>query len=690
MENKLYAACGAVALALWAAACSDDSVSGTSVEPNTIALSSSSYSSSSGTFPRDGQPRLCRVSEMENAPAGCDWFAEMWNPESGNRVHTGFDNGTNTSGIWYWTLDTNEVLIPSVLWTGTARQDYDSLAMSDVIELCGGSICGKARFNAVDGVNGFDYEFMSVEKPASVDIAFSMAGKNASGRFDEVDASGLGGFCVGYASNGLITMSLDFSDSVDALLGDEIYRVILNRTTVNEKLNDLDYREECFAWADFANYAKNVVRNGEPAVSVENAVKHLVGVHFKINGYYDKSTLSFKIVRFGRFATANGRKALDGESLPVVDESCLTPTVVEHFCECNYADSNAAYEGTRLGHLNAVDEARGIWGQSLLAENTCVNAMWMRSTLEMPLITTENLPCDNAQPKIMQCADGSFRYSPEFASVKSRYDDIVEENALARKQVLLDRVDSCMNLSSSSVGSSSSSSFFPCCTLPSGDGDLWNGYTVDVDVGSFVESRRDDVKYGVWFLATDTIDGGKSDVYWPVNFGDDFNEGAIEPLIDHCGGVCGTAVLDEGTLSYQPYVVIGFSLAIDEYGAGKSIPIDVSNWGGICVGYTSTIPLNVELDVGDSLNFLLGFALPAAPLSKSAGFNKKCFEWSDFKLPSWAKSSPNVDQDWLKTSGWLDNAGVLASKHLAKVNFKMQSAPGMYEFNIMSIGTNRK
>jgi hypothetical protein len=49
-----------------------------------------------------------------------------------------------------------------------------------------------------------------------------------------------------------------------------------------------------------------------------------------------------------------------------------------------------------------------------------------------------------------------------------------------------------------------------------------------------------------------------------------------------------------------------------------------------------------------------------------------------------------VDQDWLKTSGWLDSAGVLASKHLAKVNFKMQSAPGMYEFNIMSIGTNRK
>jgi hypothetical protein len=141
MENKLYAACGAVALALWAAACSDDTVAGTSTEPNTLALESSSstvYSSDSEQF---GGPRLCRVADMQKASADCDWFAEMWNPESGYRVHTGFDNGTNTSGIWFLELDSTKLLIPSVEWPAEVSDVYDSLSFSNVIDACNGAVC---------------------------------------------------------------------------------------------------------------------------------------------------------------------------------------------------------------------------------------------------------------------------------------------------------------------------------------------------------------------------------------------------------------------------------------------------------------------------------------------------------------------------------------------------------------------
>lgn len=692
IKNKnFYMACvGAFLLA--ALGCSDGDISGSSEDPNVLtALGSSSSvldnsSSSFWGYP-DGQPRLCRVSEMENAPAGCDWFAEMWNPESGNRVHTGFDNGTNTSGIWYWELDTNELLIPSVQWVGTAQQGYDSLAMSNVIERCGGSICGASHFNAIDdGENRFNYEFVGTEKPASVDIAFSMAGKNVSGRFDEVDVSGLGGFCVGYESSGLITMYLDFNDSVNALLDTMTYKVILDRTTINGKSKASDYREECFAWADFSRYGSVLVH--EAAVSIEDAIKHLVGVHFKMDGYYNKSAITFKIVRFGRFANANGRKALDGENLPTVDGSCISPAVVENFCECNYVDSGAVIDGLRLGHSYAVEEAKANWGEDLSARNNCVNMMWMRSTLEMPLMTAKNLPCDNAQPKIMQCADGSYRFSQEFASVKSRYDAIAEENALARKRVLLDRVDSCLNLSSSSAGASSSSYFFPCCTAFAGSNDLWNGEIAFVDVEDFIESPRNDVEYGYLFWETDSADGGTSTIRWPVKLGNVFSAESMDPVIDYCGGLCGTAVLNHDSLPYNPFVTVGFWLG-EEY-MGKPISVDVSSWGGLCISYSSEVSPALELDLGDSLNALLGWALPFASLPKSVGVVEKCFKWSNFKLPSWVKSLTAVDQDWLEVSGWLDSAGVMASKQLVKVNIKMQASPGEYDFSIRAIGTNRQ
>ena len=149
MSKKLYMVCaGAISLAMLG--CSDDSVSGSSEDPNVLtALGSSSSvvdnSSSSVWFLPDGPLHLCRVSEMEKAPANCDWYGEMWNPESGNRVHTGFDNGTNTSGIWYWYLDSGNVLLPRAEWPAEVSDNYDSLSLSKVIESCNGSVCGAAH-----------------------------------------------------------------------------------------------------------------------------------------------------------------------------------------------------------------------------------------------------------------------------------------------------------------------------------------------------------------------------------------------------------------------------------------------------------------------------------------------------------------------------------------------------------------
>ena len=76
MKKFMYMALSAFALL----ACSEDAqnVGGTSEDPNTLINNGSIL---------EGRPRLCRTSQMADASVDCDWSAEMWNPESGNRVH---------------------------------------------------------------------------------------------------------------------------------------------------------------------------------------------------------------------------------------------------------------------------------------------------------------------------------------------------------------------------------------------------------------------------------------------------------------------------------------------------------------------------------------------------------------------------------------------------------------------------
>ncbi|MBQ3778180.1 MAG: hypothetical protein II835_08915, partial [Fibrobacter sp.] len=94
------------------------------------------------------EPVICgRISvgeSVELQEAECYWSAEMWNRESGYRVHTGFDNGTNTSGIWYWTDNAKDAAFD---WPDSVTADYDSMALSKVIDKCDGSVCGNVNFN---------------------------------------------------------------------------------------------------------------------------------------------------------------------------------------------------------------------------------------------------------------------------------------------------------------------------------------------------------------------------------------------------------------------------------------------------------------------------------------------------------------------------------------------------------------
>ena len=245
---------------------------------------------------------------------------------------------------------------------------------------------------------------------------------------------------------------------------------------------------------------------------------------------------------------------------------------------------------------------------------------------------------------------------------------------------------SLSNISSSSIAKSSASE---CGGLH------WYGGTDDgvrVPVDGCAESSWPEnvVADGVWrimemdsdsscaYCNKDGIGSGKSSIVWQG--GESENGEVPDATLKVCGGVCGTAVLDKGTLTFQPFVSIGFTFARD--GAGSPVPVDVSNWGGICLSYTSEVPPSLELDLGDSINMkVLNGAVPTASLPKSAAVQAvKCIPWSSFEIPSWFKGDDH---------GWKEDTGAKAAKQVVGVRFRLQSTPpkdaGGYVFNIRSI-----
>ena len=197
--------------------------------------------------------------------------------------------------------------------------------------------------------------------------------------------------------------------------------------------------------------------------------------------------------------------------------------------------------------------------------------------------------------------------------------------------------------------------------------DTWIGYESGSKVKTGLENESNTAGY--WFTDDDSGDGGESRVVWPkdVGEGDDF----LAPVIDYCGGVCGTADLSKGTLTYQPFVGVGFNV-VGEGPDRTPQPGDASSWGGICITYRSDVAPSLELSLGD-VDAEIGYALPAANLSKSSLGTMKRLAWTDFKQPGWYKGSVKY-------------SGPEAAAQLVAINFKMQGAAGSYSFRVCAIG----
>lgn len=204
----------------------------------------------------------------------------------------------------------------------------------------------------------------------------------------------------------------------------------------------------------------------------------------------------------------------------------------------------------------------------------------------------------------------------------------------------------------------------------------WNGsegvYQVNTEIGNTTKT------YGYFFDYADKGDGGESSVSYPVAKGNDYSPDAMDPIIDACKGVCGTAALKKGTLTYSPFIGIGINV-VGESSETDPTPAagDASAWGGLCIAYSTTSGgASLELGLGDAVDATIGSGNPFISLPKGDGKVVNA-AWNEFKMQSWA-----VDQYGEKFTG------ETAAQQLVAVKFKIQDAEGNYTFNIMSLGAN--
>ena len=108
---------------------------------------------------------------------------------------------------------------------------------------------------------------------------------------------------------------------------------------------------------------------------------------------------------------------------------------------------------------------------------------------------------------------------------------------------------------------------------------------------------------GYWYEVNDNSDGGLSKVVWG------------DATTDQCEGICGTIVLDRGTMSYSPFVAVAFDLA-GKNAQGERVAIDATDMGGICITYTSDYAPLLELGLDEKQDSL--FAITTRVLSTAA------------------------------------------------------------------------
>ena len=153
--------------------------------------------------------------------------------------------------------------------------------------------------------------------------------------------------------------------------------------------------------------------------------------------------------------------------------------------------------------------------------------------------------------------------------------------------------------------------------------DLWHGsdYMYRVETNLFDETETG----GYWYSIEDTDASEPSRIIWPVSKGDAYDAESLGPIIDYCGGLCGTLNFES-----KGFAGVGFSIVNRDDNGGSMTTGDITSWGGLCVKYSSSLNVDVVMNSAVSENPSTLLQSPKVTLPSSAGLTTKCVEWDEF------------------------------------------------------------
>ena len=131
-----------------------------------------------------------------------------------------------------------------------------------------------------------------------------------------------------------------------------------------------------------------------------------------------------------------------------------------------------------------------------------------------------------------------------------------------------------------------------------------------------------------WFFYTDDANDGTSEYTWPTEW---------ENVYSVCDGICGMATLGDGYM--YPYMGVGF-FVVDAESSG-----DVTDWGGVCVSYSSDKPMRLALHPNDELQQVMEYDDYRYNLKSGTNVTVN-IPWTSFRQDGWGTA---FDRDELLT-----------------------------------------
>lgn len=161
-------------------------------------------------------------------------------------------------------------------------------------------------------------------------------------------------------------------------------------------------------------------------------------------------------------------------------------------------------------------------------------------------------------------------------------------------------------------------------------------------------------EYGFWYTYTDEVDGGNSYFEWPAGFD---SYGSFEtPSRDTYGALKGSFVMSR--VYVYPYGGLAFNI-----GGSLQKGYNIAGWGGMCVTYTSTMSILVEIKP-ENEGKVTDYDNPVGLLKPAATKTTVDLPWNKFDQQGWGKVR-------VATSTVVADAATIALKFQSGTDFEI-------------------